>query len=91
MPKSAFQPSRKAPSKQDSPDVFFSPARKEHPFFQPPSSDTIQAQLEPDTISANMMEEEKGEETGASMEKEDEAEGTMEAPQEEEAQEETSA
>ena len=64
MPKSAFQPARKSPSKQDSQDAFFSPARKDQsqaqPFFQPSSSDTIQAQLEPDTVSAAMgMEEEE--------------------------------
>ena len=90
MSKSAFQPTRKAPSKQDSPDVFFSPARKQQPFFQTPSSDTIQAQLEPDTVSASMEMED--EQAGGAMEmQEDEAEGSMEAPQEEEAQPDASA
>ena len=82
MSKSAFQPARKSPSKQDSQDAFFSPTRKEQPFFQTPSTDTIQVQLEPDTVSANMMEDE---EASGAMETEDDAEGSMEAPQEEEA------
>ena len=83
MPKSAFQPIHKSPSKQESQGAFFSPARKEQPFFQTPSSDTVQAKLEPDAVSASMEEEE----ASASMEmQEDEAAGAMEAPQEEESQ-----
>lgn len=89
MTKSAFQPTRKSPSTQDSQDIFFSPARKEQPFFQTHSSDTIQAQLEPETVSAAMEMED--EEASGSMEREDEATGGMDAPQEEEAQPEASA
>ena len=82
MPKSAFQPTRKSPSKQESQGAFFSPARKEQPFFQTPSSDTVQAKLEPDAVSASMEEE-----ASASMEmQEDETAGGMDAPQEEESQ-----
>ncbi|MEM9214091.1 MAG: hypothetical protein AAGD25_07055 [Cyanobacteria bacterium P01_F01_bin.150] len=85
MSKSAFQPTRKAPSKQDSQAAFFSPSQKEQPFFQKNSTDTIQARLESDAVRANMKMQE--DEAGGSMEmQEDEAGGSMDAPQEEDAQ-----
>lgn len=76
MPKSAFRTSRKEPSKQENQQDFFSPSpssafQPEQPFFQSASMDAVQAQLEPDTVQADMMEEE-------------EASAAMEAPEEEE-------
>ncbi len=84
MPKSAFQPTRKLPSQQENQGFFFSSPthQPEQQFFQSSSADTVQAQLETDTVGSNMGEEE---EVQASMEKTEEEEVTagMEAPQEE--------